>query len=108
MLSAASAEPAAIDPAAARRGISASDTADTAKDTASIPKAAVDAPVMATSAPPIAGPISDPAWTAVEDSALPAASRASSSSDGMIVYEAGRNSPSPAADERGGGAERDE
>ena len=42
VLPAAPAVPAASDLAAGRRGISASDAADTAKDTASIPKAAVE------------------------------------------------------------------
>ncbi len=51
---------------------------------------------MATSAPPSAGPSSDPACTIAVDSAFPAASCSPPSSDGMIAYEAGMNSPSPA------------
>jgi hypothetical protein len=56
----------------------------------------VDERVTATSAPPSAGPSSDPACIAAEDSAFPTVSCSPSSSDGMIAYEAGMNRLSPA------------
>ena len=77
--------------------------AETAKVAASTANAGAE-PADATRRPPSTGPASEPAWTIAEDSALLAASWPGLSSAGMIVKDAGRNSPSPAPSSAATGA----